>query len=134
MLAFDLDGIFVPDIIYQPETFEMVHAVRTRLMRPIFIPEKPYYIITGRPVVDRVGTLHWIEAFAMGPERVFHENVDVENPVLYKEAVLREHTEITCYVESDERQAEYLRESVPGCTVMWFAELLRSSIYGGSAV
>lgn len=130
MLAFDLDGIFLPDIVYQPETVSTVHRVRTSLLKPIFIPDQPYYIITGRPVDDREETLAWIDQFAMHPKAVFHDNRDIQYPVLYKERVLKEHDEITHYIESDAAQVAYLTDRVP-CRVMLFDDLLRYGIAAG---
>ena len=96
----------------------------------MFYPCKPYYIITGRPAIDLEGTVHWIEKFDLKPDRIFHGNTDIDNPVHYKEHILRKHPEVTHYIESDSTQVDYLRTNVHGCTVLHFDEIVRQSIYG----
>lgn len=133
MIAFDLDGVFVSDLVHTPDDLDIVLAVRNTNIRPVFRVTLPYYIITGRPECDREDTLRWIEAvFAPDerPRKVFHDNPDFTNPVDYKVKILAENSEITTFVESDAEQVVALRKRVSRCRILTFEELLRPMLEG----
>ena len=128
MDAFDLDGIFVPDIIYNSSTFGLVQYSRMNLLRPIFYPKKSFVLITGRPVCDKDQTVLWLDIVGLKPEKVFHDNLDIKDSAQYKESVLLANPEITRFIESDLSQVDYLRNRLD-CEVVWFNDIIQGSLY-----
>ena len=125
MIAFDLDGVFVGDI--SPNMLcPLEEMLKTRLLQsPVFQPNFDFYIITGRPVIDKDGTLTWIEQFfQVKPTKIFHENLNIEDPIKYKSRVLAENPEITVFVESDYNQMIELQKLNPNVRVFLFNDLL----------
>ena len=111
MIAFDLDGVFIPDFEITEENKEQILNIRNKT-KPLFIPKGEYYIITGRPIEDEHDTLKWIE-------REFSDNPPIEifigaktfnDGIKFKEQILNQHKEITEYYESDQNQCDYLNE------------------------
>jgi hypothetical protein len=112
MIAFDLDGVFVPDLKWDESKHTHLLYFRHNHMYPIFTPIGEYSIITGRPFGDREETMKWIEGFFDNkPKAVYHDNNDFSLAKEYKEKVLSEHLEITMFIESDIEQVLYLRKS-----------------------
>ncbi len=128
MIAFDLDGVFVSELIHKSDReLERVLAVRAGNILPLFRVRFPFYIITARPKVDEEQTLRWINAVfepEERPRKVFHDNPDLSKPIDYKVSVLREHREITTFVESALEQVEQVSKLVPECRVLHFEELI----------
>ncbi len=81
MLAFDLDGVFISELISNPDS-ELLQAITSKSdnILPFFKCPYPYYIITSRNVVHKEHTIKWFEAMFEPEERpaaIFHENTDV---------------------------------------------------------
>lgn len=128
MIAFDLDGVFVSELVHGCEAeLERVLAIRAENICPLFRLSFPFYIITARPEIDEKDTLRWINTvFAPDerPRKVFHSNPDYTKPVDYKVSVLSENREITTFVESDIDQVEQIARRVPMCRVLHFEGIL----------
>lgn len=111
-IAFDFDGVFVPDIVFNDNNeLSLLLSIRTRNIRPLFVPKKPYSIITGRPVEDKPDTLYFITEYMSEnlPTLIFHENKNGINNIEYKYNTLLENTFITKYYESCPDQVKELR-------------------------
>lgn len=128
MIAFDLDGVFVSELVHKTEQeLERVLAARAENIRPLFRLRFPFYIITARPKVDEEHTLRWINAVFEPderPKKLFHDNPDYTKPIDYKVSVLSENPEITTFVESEIDQVTQIAGMVPKCRVLHFEGLL----------
>jgi hypothetical protein len=114
MWAFDLDGVFISDQFgwENDDELKMMLKVRTTNLRPIFQPNFPFYIITGRPKIDEEATLTWVRNnFNTPPLKVFHDNETHLGPVAYKIRVLQEESDIDFFVESCPKQVLELRKA-----------------------
>jgi hypothetical protein len=131
MIAFDLDGIFLPDIHFDTEEqlSQLLH-VRSRHLSPILLPTMPYYLITGRPLQDKPDTDFWINEFFPKQNRpgiIFHDNHDIDNAITYKASVLSDNPEIDIFVESDASQVTALRGLV-NCRIEHFGEFVNRAL------
>jgi hypothetical protein len=128
-VAFDLDGVLVPDFDTIPDLGD-IHAFyqMSHYIKPIFNPQSEYGIITGRFVKHRHYTEQWIKKYLTpAPSFLFH-NRDQESPEKYKADILNRETYITQYIESDLKIVEYLKRHVrPNCSIIHFADFLSSS-------
>jgi len=108
-IAFDLDGVFVPDCDQFPNIGGLTEFYAlTYYMRPLFKPNFEWHIITGRHAKHRASTMSWIDKhFTNKPLRVWHESVN-EPPQEYKAEVINQN-QIDVFVESDIEQVEYLQ-------------------------
>lgn len=113
MIAFDLDGVFIPDLHFNKAELDTVLNFRHTFMTPIFEPEGPYYIITGRPVSDKQYTLEWIKNnFKNPPLKIFHDNPDFQRASEYKVEVLMSNPEIDIFIESDIMQVQFIEKNM----------------------
>ena len=124
MIAYDLDGVFVPD--YHPDSgLSLEEYLRVRYeLPPLFEPHasKDYLIITGRPVEDKDQTEAWIDKFFNHPP--LQLIIGTGAPVLrlsikFKSEMIKAHG-ISVYIESDIRQVRELSVLHPGCTIKHF--------------
>lgn len=128
MIAYDCDGVFVPDLMYIEDHFEKLLYFRHNHMHPIFEPEGEYYIITGRPVQDKPHTEKWISTFFKNPPvKLFHDGDDFMKAKEYKLSVLLNHPEITHYIESEPEQVEFLSANTK-IKVSLFSDLIRIAV------
>jgi len=133
MIAFDLDGVIVSELIHTDDDLEQILAIRNHNLQPIFGFRKPYYLITGRPSCDKADTLRWINSVFskdQRPTKIFHDNPDLHNPVGYKAAVLAANPQVKTFIESDREQVKALKEMVSGCRIVWFEEILIELLEG----
>jgi hypothetical protein len=127
MLAFDLDGVFISELVSNPDS-ELLQVITSKAdnILPFFKCGKPYYIITSRNVVHIEDTKHWFDAMFEPEERpvkIFHENGSADTAVEYKSFVINKHPEITTYFESDIHQVNELKALVK-CRVVHFEEII----------
>lgn len=129
-IAFDLDGVFIPDLEFINRDLAQILKFRTNNMQHIFEPKGDYYIITGRPESDLKDTINWIErCFANKPLHVYHGNPHFQNAADYKVSVLNEVSNIDIYIESDIIQVEYIRKYlVRDVKVIHFSEFIQSAL------
>jgi hypothetical protein len=127
MVAFDLDGVFVPDIMPKENSLEDMLRARYELA-PIFTPTFEFAIITGRPKEDEKLTQAWIDRFFINkPYLLFHENSDFTKPTHYKLRVLEEFKDIHTFVESDIKQCEFLKNNLNRkINVILFSDFINS--------
>jgi len=109
-------------------------------MLRLFVPNKRYAIITGRPKLDETETLFWIHQNLSDnlPIDIYHdrpwiENFDIAKHTLgaakYKAEVLNEDTLIDVYIESDIEQVKYLQDNVRNtCSILHFETLVVNAI------
>lgn len=126
-IAFDLDGVLVPDcdhIPYIDDSLEAFYGL-TMYMRPIFNPIGDYAIITARPAEYRSITWTWCNKYLFPlPVRLFHERTN-ETGGGYKANILNANPSIQTYVESDEGIVKYLTANVKtGCEIIHLDEYL----------
>ena len=130
-IAYDLDGVMVPDCDSLPfvagldEFYQLMGQVR-----PIFNPQGDYCIITARSSMYRASTVEWYNKYlSPKPVQLFHEIGKDETPEQYKVRVLNAHPEITIYIESEPYIVDYLRQHVTTeCTIVLFREFIQQQI------
>jgi len=139
MNAYDLDGVLLSDIEIDGDIHEFLY--RRRKAHPIFIPPKPFCIITARPLVDEEITKEWLKEHNIEPEYVkfnsYTTNKDdifdlftIEDAINHKSKCIDEDSNIRIFIESDEEQANGIRNSIKrnDVIVYHFKEWLLSKI------
>ena len=108
-IAFDLDGVFIPDCDRMPVVGGLQEFLAlTIYMRPVFQPKGEWNIITGRPARYRPTTMEWVDRhFENKPKMVWHENTVDDEPWIYKAEVINQN-KINFFIESDFKTVEYL--------------------------
>lgn len=102
IVGFDLDGVLVSNL-KKPESWTEKQFLEAKsLLKPIFQPDFPFVIITGRPTQDKPLTLSWIESnFEIKPVEVYHDNDNFDQPWIYKLQVLRENKRIGTFIDDN---------------------------------
>jgi hypothetical protein len=110
-IAFDLDGVFVPDCLNIPNVGGLTEFYAlTYYMKPVFRPGGEWSIITARNAKYRAQTMAWVnDHFENKPVRVWHELID-QTPEEYKAEVIN-HNGIEFYIESDMNIVQYLMDN-----------------------
>jgi hypothetical protein len=110
-IAFDLDGVFVPDCLNIPNVGGLTaFYALTYYMKPVFRPGGEWSIITARNAEYRAQTIAWVnEHFENKPVRVWHELID-QTPEQYKAEVINQNG-IEIYIESDMNIVQYLMDN-----------------------
>jgi len=110
-IAFDLDGVFVPDCLNIPNVGGLTaFYALTYYMKPVFRPGGEWSIITARNAEYRAQTMAWVnEHFENKPVRVWHELID-QTPGEYKAEVINQNG-IEFYIESDMDIVQYLMDN-----------------------
>jgi hypothetical protein len=129
-VAFDLDGVLVPDFDKIPGLggLDEFYSMSTYI-RPIFKPSSEYYILTARPAQYRPLTWEWCNKYLDPmPTQLFHERNN-QTAGIYKAGILNQHTDIKFYIESDPGIVSYLKKNVRSdCEVIHFDDYLVKSI------
>jgi hypothetical protein len=110
-IAFDLDGVFVPDCLNIPNVGGLTEFYAlTYYMKPVFRPGGEWSIITARNAKYRAQTMAWVnDHFENKPVRVWHELID-QTPEEYKAEVINQNG-IEVYIESDMNIVQYLMDN-----------------------
>ena len=123
-IAFDLDGVFIPDCDRIPflggqiAFYELAH-----FMRPLFLPQGEWDIVTARPARFKTMTEKWVnQHFGNKPQNLWHGAI-LEDPWVYKAEVINEQ-KYDIYVESDHNIVMKLRARCPNTTVIHLATFL----------
>lgn len=115
MIAFDLDGVFVPDIdLNGGDWNNTMHLFRSNHLKPIFKPSFDFVIISGRPPVDHPLTAEWVNKYfyVNPPYEVVLNTGDIQDAAAFKAQELDKMDYITAFVESDPEQAKYIEFEV----------------------
>lgn len=130
MVGYDIDGVLVNDQVFGKGNDEHVLALRSKSLYPLIEPDDEFVLVTGRPSTDVDQTMAWVNTFfTRKPVNVFHGNHDYRFAGQYKTEVLNTHPEITTFIESDARQAAYIKKNVlTGCVVIHFETLVKDAI------
>ena len=120
MIGFDLDGVLCADM-HKPENptrEQVLEIVQHRgKFRPLYYPKGDYVIITSRPNEDRQSTIEYIkEHFHQNPP--LHIEVNPGKKLSRMESALFKYDAckklgVSCFVESCEETAKYMRALVP---------------------
>ena len=111
MLAFDFDGVFVPDFDYvdiDQDLFETVWLA----INPQFEPIGDYIIITGRNKADLIWA--WCRRHLSNQPLMVYANIMDINPEEHKLQTLTKLA-LTNFVESDLAQVGYLEANGIDC-------------------
>lgn len=130
-VAFDLDGVLVPDCDPMPMIDGLDQfLVMTTYMQPMFKPAGDWYIITGRPKNFKHITEQWIQKhFDNPPKILFHDCDAKEEPWAYKTKTLNFNSDkIDLYVESCDKTTAKLQQHAKVPTVR-FADWVNSNLY-----
>ena len=122
--AYDLDGVFLPDVPEAAYEQDLQHAIRTRHAMPKDPMCPPVrdgaYIITGRPDEDEALTLAWLRRERVPFKRlVMRDSASHEPTATWRhkaEAILRHG--VSHFVESCPRQALLVATHCPHVRVM----------------
>jgi len=131
-IAFDLDGVLIPDFDKIPSLggLENFYSMTTYI-RPIFKPQGDFIIITARPAEYRPVTWKWCQKYLDPlPTILFHER-NQETSGKYKSGILNSNTDISFYIESDSGIVSYLKKNVrSSCEIIHFDEYVSKNIAG----
>ena len=130
MIGYDIDGVLLHDVKWEKEQDQKLKKYRDTVSKPTFVPSGEYVLITGRPAEDKAGTMKWVEQeFAFNPPKaVYVENPDFRRASDYKIKVLKEHPEITAFIESNYDQYKLIKEALPDRNIIWYTTLIKSAI------
>lgn len=129
-IAYDLDGVFIPDCDRIPNLGGLKEFYQLSMfMRPIFTPDHEYDVITARHINYKSVTIDWItKYFVRLPNTIFHE-CEADNPEVYKAHVLNENPDIQLYIESEPYIVDYLNNNVKtGCKIVLFKDFINNGI------
>ena len=128
-IAYDFDGVFIPDFDKIPGIGGLYKFYQmTQYVQPIFEPEGPYTILTGRMAVNKHFTESYIDKyFTNKPVELFHGRGLHQAPMEYKATILNDNKDIEYYVESELATVEYLKEQVD-CNVIHFKDFIKNKL------
>jgi hypothetical protein len=128
-VAFDLDGVFIPDMHFKQEDLDKMIYARTNFLKPLFsLIDFDYFIITGRPIEAKIETLTWLFESKLKPKKVFHDCPNIKYSSEYKIKVLNDNPQITLFIESDMHQVIQIREKINKCIIVHFETFLVDSL------
>ena len=135
-LAFDLDGVFIPDLDmaeYTDESFQVVW----RHLKPIFVPKEPIIIITARKLSMQDFTMAWLQKHQFCVEEIHFVIGDVED---FRPEVLASHKcrvlnsmydRVEAYIESDLEIVRLLQQyGLPFPIVHFGSHIIRNTNLG----
>lgn len=134
MVAFDLDGVFVNDLKLGNLSIEDSTLIKMRdfVFIPIFVPDKPFFIITGRPVQDKYSTERFAKKYLPNCAGVFCDNKTIgeHSSARYKATVLNEQKSIQVFVESSQEQIQIIRANLyRDVKIVWFSNLINGALW-----
>lgn len=130
-IAFDLDGVLVPDYHHIPKLTMQDFYEYTLYAKPLFNPNGQFDIVTARKERFRAVTECWIRQLAVQPINIFMLTDDDENPADFKYRICIEQGYST-YIESDRLIVDAMRKLVndnnKNLNVYHFAEFIENSL------
>lgn len=130
-IAFDLDGVLVPDYHHIPNLTMQEFYLQTLYAKPLFNPVGEFDIVTARSSEYRSVTEQWIEQLATRPKTIIMKTDTNETAAEFKYRICVEHG-YTLYIESDPEIVEKMRNLMYThslyCEVVHFGGYLASSL------
>lgn len=99
-IAFDLDGVLVPDYNRIPDLSEAEFFEQTLYAKPLFNPKGDFDVVTARLEYNRPVTQRWLSQLTAQPTNLFMRDDVDESPAEFKYRVCKREG-YTVYVESD---------------------------------
>jgi FMN phosphatase YigB (HAD superfamily) len=99
-IAFDLDGVLIPDFHQIPEWTEDMFFEHSIYAKPLFHPLNPFDVVTARSIKRKDVTLKWLKQLERQPNNVFLKDNTDETPAEFKYRIAKQQ-EYKIYVESD---------------------------------
>ncbi len=130
-IGYDLDGVLVCDLAIDEKNISVDKIKEYHYaMKPLFIPEGDYFIVTSRPVTDREETLAYIKQFFAKnePKFVVHNRKPEENRIFFKRDALADimsKYEVDLFIESEKAVVDILKAYLPSLKTVWFKDFLR---------
>jgi len=125
MVIYDIDGVLLPDI--DNPSHELCSLIASSVV-PLFRPEHPFGLITGRTVEERSTTMFWLDKYRLLPDVIYHENDKPENSLKYKIEILNKLSpKPDLVVESGYSMAKSIQVHT-GIKTIVFHELIRNAI------
>ena len=121
MIAYDLDGVLVPDMDYLPNypVQEDFYELMTNV-KALFQPSSSYSIITARPAEYKYLTEYWAQKqLRLQPVEIY-QTIGTESPAEYKATILNMLPQVKLYVESDQQIVEQMKSLVKYARVLHF--------------
>ena len=100
-IAFDLDGVLIPDYKIIPDLTEAEFFEQTNYVKPLFHPLPFFDIVTARVESRREVTMKWLKQLKHAPNNVFMRPDLTETPAEFKYRISVEQ-QYNIYVESDD--------------------------------
>jgi len=126
-IAFDMDGVFLPDYNHIPNFSEEEFFAQTLYAKPLFMPVYDYEVITGRYEQWRNITEQWFDQLVNQPKTIHMRPQHMKSSKKYKAEKLLKNPHIEIYVESELETVEYLKEHV-NIQVIHYNEFVTSKI------
>lgn len=108
-IAFDMDGVFLPDYHHMPGFSEQEFFFQTLFSKPMIDPYYDYVVITGRIERWRNVTERWFQQVTNPPKAIYMRPNTDEKAMVFKARILNAMPHITTYIESDWEICEYLK-------------------------
>ena len=99
-IAYDLDGVLVPDYNRIPDLTEAEFFEQTLYAKPLFNPQGNFDVVTARLEYNRPVTERWLDQLEVKPQRLLMRDSVVETPAAFKYRMIKKYKYLV-YVESD---------------------------------
>ena len=100
-IAFDLDGVLIPDYNQIPNTSDHEFFMQTLYAKPLFNPDYDFDIVTARVEKWRAITETWLRQLKKYPINVFLKETSLEeSPAEYKYRISKNQN-YKIFIESD---------------------------------
>lgn len=130
-IAFDLDGVLVPDYHHIPNLSMQEFYLQTLYAKPLFNPVGEFDIVTARSAEYRTVTEQWVTQLATRPQTIIMKTDTNETAAEFKYRVCVEQG-YTLYIESDPEIVDKMRNLVHtnniDCTIVYFSEYISKNL------
>jgi FMN phosphatase YigB (HAD superfamily) len=121
-IAFDLDGVLVPDYRHIAGLNHQEFYEYTLYAKPMFNPTGIFDIVTARSEKYRAITEKWVKQLTTQPNRLFMKTNQDETPTAYKSRICHDQG-YRVFVESDAEIVENMSKA-NGLQVIHFDEYI----------
>jgi FMN phosphatase YigB (HAD superfamily) len=108
-IAFDLDGVLVPDYHHIPSLTMQEFYEQTLYAKPLFSPVGAFDVVTARSAEYRDITEQWINQLAIRPQTLIMKTDANESAAEFKYRICIEQG-YTLYIESDPEIVQQMRK------------------------